>query len=635
MKYALVIVFASLFAQFSYATDVYEDSLDAVIHGHEDVDVRKEAKYILGEYLVQRNPEKAEVLAKELALDLNKQMDSIAWARLNFIFAASHRWQGNYQSALDIYQQNYDYFKRKKDELNIAKSGQFIGTLNMFLGNNTLAQNHLLETAEIYQRLGTERQKARINNSLAGFYLNIDQLEKGKERYLKALSAFEMMNDSAGMASCNANLGLTYIYLEEFEKAEMHLMRQKAYNAVFPTLREMGFHHDFLGLLRQEQGRLEEAYDEHYKALKIRENLSSTYNKCESKINTGEVLIKLNRNQEAIQHLKGVLAFEEHQSLNQESSANRLLAEAYENLGNHKKALHYYKDYKAISDSIYDKEAIEVIAENDSKYKNQEQKAEIALLNLKNTISSNKIRQQKIAVWASLFGLLIFGILSFFVWRLYQRTRRQHLVIEKALKDKDLLMHEIHHRVKNNLQIISSLLKLQSRYIKDEVALQAIEDGRNRVQSMAILHKNLYKEDDIKGVSMRKYFTDLTEGIFKSYNLQKEAVKLNLDVEDVNIDIDTVIPIGLITNELITNSLKYAFDEGYEQAKIDIKLKEEAQDYKLVVSDNGIGVTDEIASGNSNKSFGQKMIKAFVTKLKAKIEINNQMGTEVVISIPK
>ena len=554
---------------------------------------------------------------------------------MNYIYAASHRWQGNYTTALEYYDQNYSYFERNNDSLNIAKTARFIGSINMFLGNNVLAQKYLLKCGDIYGEIGTPKQKASIKKSLASFYLNIDQEEKAIEQYLEALEVFTSINDSAGIASCNANLGLTYAYLGEFEKSEYHLMQQKAFNAYFPTLREMGFHYDFMGVLRKEQGRFKEAYENNLKALKIREKLSSTYNLCESKLSVGSILIKLGRYQEAIGHLKPVLDFEEHQSNNQQLRAYNLLSEAYEKKGNYVKALDYFKSYKAVSDSIYDQESIQVIAEKDAKYQKQEQDAEIALLSKEKVIAQQKLNRSKILFYGTLIGLIIISFLSFIVYRLYLKIKGKNQIIKQALEDKNLLIHEIHHRVKNNLQIISSLLKLQSRFITDENALEAIKDGRNRVQSMAVVHRNLYQEDEITGVNMKKYFTSLIEGIFKSYNLAKEDIKLNLDIDDLHLDIDTVIPIGLITNELITNSLKYAFENGTEHALIEVKLKESINQYALTVKDNGVGMNEQLIKQESNKSFGQKMIKTFAQKLKADIQVNNLNGTEVTINIPR
>ncbi len=621
----------------------YEDSLLQLITKDLDQnlntdlaqDTRIEEKFLLGEYLVQRHPEQAERYADELVQLLANVQDSATWARLNYIYAASHRWQGNYKTALAYYQTNYDYFKRNKERLALAFCSKKIGLINMFLGNNVVSQEYLLACAAIYQDIGTAKQIASINNSLASFYLNIDQMEKGLERFHEVLAQFTILNDSSGLASANANLGYVYLELGEFEKAESHLLAQKGYNEVFPTLREMGFHYDFMGLLRQKQGRLEEALVEHKKALNIREKLSSTYNLCESKLNMGAVLIKLGKYAEAITPLKAVLSFEEHESLNQEQLANSLLSQAYEKKKDHLNALKHYKAYSVIKDSIYNKESIQVIAEKDARYKKQEQDAEIALLNKENVITAERLKNSQLIIIGGSIALLCFGFLCFWIYRMYQQIKGQNEIIHNTLNDKNLLIQEIHHRVKNNLQVISSLLSLQSNFIKDENAKKAITDGRNRIKSMAILHQNLYREDNITGVNIKNYFSNLVKEIFNSYQLNKRAIELQLDIEDIVLDVDTVVPIGLITNELITNALKYAFVEQTSPAVIKVVLKEKEDSYRLVVSDNGIGIDDDILERDPNESFGQLMIHAFIAKLKAQMNFDNKNGTKVLITIPK
>ncbi|MFK8105096.1 MAG: histidine kinase dimerization/phosphoacceptor domain -containing protein [Saprospiraceae bacterium] len=621
----------------------YEDSLLQIISKDLDQnlntdlaqDTRIEEKFLLGEYLVQRHPEQAALYADELVSLLANVSDSATWVRLNYIYAASHRWQGNYKTALAYYQTNYDYFKQNKELLELAFCSKKIGLINLFLGNNVLSQEYLLECAEIYQDIGTAKQIASINNSLASFYLNIDQMEKGLARFQQVLEQFTILNDSSGLASANANLGYVYLELGEYEKAESHLLAQKGYNEVFPTLREMGFHYDFMGLLRQKQNRLPEALVEHEKALSIREKLSSTYNLCESKLNMGSVLIKLGQYTEAIKHLKAVLSFEEHQSLNQEQLANSLLSEAYEKRKDHLNALKHYKAYSLIKDSIYNKESIQVIAEKDARYKKQEQDAEIALLNKENVITAERLKNSRLIIIGGSIALLCFGFLCFWIYRMYQKIKGQNEIIHNALNDKNLLIQEIHHRVKNNLQVISSLLSLQSNFIKDENAKKAITDGRNRIKSMAILHQNLYREDNITGVNIKNYFSNLVKEIFNSYQLNKRDIELQLDIEDIVLDVDTVVPIGLITNELITNALKYAFVEQTTQAIIKVVLKEKEDNYSLVVSDNGIGIDDDILERDPNESFGQLMIHAFIAKLKAQMNFDNKNGTKVLITIPK
>lgn len=616
--------------------DAYQDSLQTIVDGNFSKDIKKEALFLLGEHLVQRNPDLAETIANELKSHYIDKTDSVEVRRNNYIFAAGNRWQGDYKSALDFYQKVYSYSKNQKDSLDIAKSGHFIGTLNMFLGNNIVSQSHLIEVASIYNRIGSASQKADINISLAGFYLNIDQIEKGKDQYLKALEQYEKLKDSAGMASANANLGMLYTDLEDFEKAEMHLMKQKALNKVFPTLREMGFHHDFLGLLRQKQGRLNDAYNEHLKALQIRENLSSTYNLCESKLNMGEVLIKLGRYQEAISHLKDVFNYDEHESLYQQQSAYNLLSEAYEKSGNYKESLTNFKLYTKLSDSIYSIESLEIITEKDGLYEKQQKDAEIALLNKEKEISIVKLSQSKAVLTGTIVGLVFFVIAIIALWMLYSKIKAKNQIITKSLKDRELLLHETHHRVKNNLQMISSLLNMQSKYVDDPKAFEVLQNGRNRVQSMAILHKSLYSSDDLTKVTLQTYFEGLTESIFNSYNKSDGEIKSIIKAKGVMMDIESVIPIGLIVNELVTNSLKHAFSKkAINQPEITIEMTENSDVYRLEVKDNGIGINEETLQKDDVESFGQRLIRSLAQKLKAKIEMTNKNGTCVTVIIPK
>ncbi len=616
--------------------DVYQDSLQKVIDSNNSKSIKKEALFLLGEHLVQRNPDLADKIAQDLRKNYNDKADSSEVRRNVYILAASNRWQGDYKTALDYYQFIYDYSKRHKDSVDIAKSGHFIGTLNMYLGNNVRSQNHLLEVASIYNSIGTAQQKADINNTLAGFYLNMDQLEKGKDQYLLALEQYEKLNDSAGMASANANLGMLYTDVGEFDKAEMHLMKQKVYNKVFPTLREMGFHHDFLGVLRQKQGRLEEAYEEHLKALEIRKNLSSTYNLCESKINMGEVLIKLGRYPEAIAHLKDVFNYDEHESLYQQQAAYELLSEAYEKSGNYKESLTNFKEFKKLSDSIYSEESIEIIAEKDALYNQQLKDSEISLLNSEKEITHAELARSRAILIGTIIGLALFLIAAIALFVLYRKIKFKNQIITKALQDRELLLHETHHRVKNNLQMISSLLNLQSKYVEDPKALEVLQNGRNRVESMALLHKNLYSGENLNMVNLQEYIEDLVKQIYNSYNKSEQEIQTIVKAKGIVMDIETVIPIGLILNELVTNSLKHAFPKhDGEKPSIAIEMTENNEQYKLIVQDNGRGIENIQIQDRQNETFGQRLIRSLTQKLKAVLKVRNENGTQVFVDIPK
>jgi two-component sensor histidine kinase len=235
---------------------------------------------------------------------------------------------------------------------------------------------------------------------------------------------------------------------------------------------------------------------------------------------------------------------------------------------------------------------------------------------------------------SSMLSLLVIGG-GAFLWLKIKSNRSlaaKNNIISTSLKEKELLLNEIHHRVKNNLQVISSLLNLQSKYIEDPSALEAIKEGRNRVNSMSLIHQHLYGKENLAKIDVRFYLEKLSDSLFQSYNINRNRVQLITEVEPLTLDIDILIPVGLILNELISNALKHAFPNGRE-GNVRVIIKRQTSNLVLEVNDNGVGAVNN-AGNDSNESFGMDMIKAFAQKLKATLEIKYQPGVSARLIIP-
>ena len=180
--------------------------------------------------------------------------------------------------------------------------------------------------------------------------------------------------------------------------------------------------------------------------------------------------------------------------------------------------------------------------------------------------------------------------------------------IKKSLQVKDMLLKEIHHRVKNNLMVISSLLNLQSRCIKDEASKSIFKDSQNRARSMAMIHELLYQSSDLKSINFGNYINKLTNELCSVYITDPNKIKLNMDIGDIMLDINTAIPLGLIVNELVSNSMKHAFPNN-KQGKIDIKFNLDNGNYSMIVSDNGVGFPQDYNIENSD-SLGLKIVNS-------------------------
>jgi PAS domain S-box-containing protein len=214
-----------------------------------------------------------------------------------------------------------------------------------------------------------------------------------------------------------------------------------------------------------------------------------------------------------------------------------------------------------------------------------------------------------------------------------KKNDEQH--IKQSLLEKESLLKEIHHRVKNNMQVISSLLSLQSNYITDPHALEVFGESQQRVQSMALIHEKLYRSDDLAHIDFSEYIQDLTSSLFSSYMISTDSIKLEFAVESVFLSIHRAIPCGLIINELVSNSLKHAFPDPQKQGEIKISFQlDEDKLHTLSIKDNGIGLPNGFDIENA-ESMGLRLVSILSNQLNATLEITNGMGTEYKLRFPE
>ncbi len=205
--------------------------------------------------------------------------------------------------------------------------------------------------------------------------------------------------------------------------------------------------------------------------------------------------------------------------------------------------------------------------------------------------------------------------------RLYQDRKlieQQKIAVTTALSEKEVLLREVHHRVKNNLQIISSLLQKQARISGDADAKKFAKEGQERIQSMALVHENLYQSEQLSGVNIKDYLVDLSANVQRGHDPVDIDIALDLKAEDEQIDLDTAIPVGLILNELLTNAYKYAFS-GKKKGTIKVAFTKETNQYQLQISDDGVGLPPDHAERRS-RSLGHNLVNGLVRQLDGNIQ---------------
>lgn len=522
-----------------------------------------------------------------------------------------------------------------------------------------------------HKERNNNKNLAAVNLVKANLYSDKGDMVKSMEAISNALRYYEVLEDTMGMIRASSKMG--YILSEagrQDEAMERHRWSNKL-SILKKNIDEESITYTNMALVYEKKSMLDSAYAFHLKAYAISERQQDDYSKVINRYNVGNILDEMGKMEasipyitacmqladsidipslrvasrqllaklkmqqgkpnEAITLLDSLATHLNHElGLKDKMEVHGQLAEALGQIGDYKSAFGHQATFKQLSDSLLGLESRNKLNELEIQYESEKNKQQIAFLDLENQASMALIAQKDRTILIGGAGLLLISIFSIGLYILIKKYQRQKVALSKALADKDLLLREIHHRVKNNLQIVSSLLSLQGRSIMDETALQAINDGKSRVRSMALIHQNLYQLENLTGVNMQQYVRNLCSELFQTYRADEDKVALELNVESLELDIDTLVPLGLIVNELITNTLKYAFP-GERTGSLKVTFQKLTNSLLLEVADNGVGYEEENVRPNS---FGRSLMQSLVAQLEGTMEVDCTGGTTVRLEIP-
>ncbi|XMO86985.1 tetratricopeptide repeat protein [Algibacter sp. AS12] len=332
--------------------------------------------------------------------------------------------------------------------------------------------------------------------------------------------------------------------------------------------------------------------------------------------NLGEVNMLLGNYSDALEYqLETVKLQEKNNDFSNLIENYNHVSTIYSKLKNYKFALDYKQKAYTLRDSIASIESDAKMSELLTQYETKKKEKTIASQESK--ISQQQLIQTlSLGFVALLIGLLVFGYIS------YRNRSKTNTLLAAKNEEIELLLKEVHHRVKNNLEVVSSLLSLQSAQIEDLNTKEAMIESQNRVNSIGIVHQKLYQGENLGAIEMKDYFLNLSESILDSLGAEKK-VNLNLAMSQLDLDIDTAVPLGLIINELLTNTVKYAFPNN-NQGTVTIKLEKQNDTIlHLEVSDNGTGKTG-ITQGTG---FGSQLVSLLTKQLNGIMKEENQNGT--------
>lgn len=339
-------------------------------------------------------------------------------------------------------------------------------------------------------------------------------------------------------------------------------------------------------------------------------------------------------------YLDSALAYRGARLVDQKELHHMLFA-ADSALGNYTAAIKELQQYQFLNDSIYNERKSRQIEELTIQYETEKKEQNIQLLEKEKRVQQTELTKEKnTRRWILGVALLLIIIVALLVnyARLKQRTNSklqvQQIQIEKKnddlqhlVEEKEWLVREIHHRVKNNFQIVMALLRTQSAYLQGEEAIQAVAESQQRIQAMSLVHQKLYQSDNLSAINMADYIHELIDCLKDSFRIG-HGIRFNLHIEPVKLDIAQCIPLGLILNEAITNAIKYAFPDGQEGG-IDVSLKRSSRDhFTLSIKDDGVGLPASFDPA-SRMSMGMKLMRGLSGDLGANLQVNNNNGTEI------
>jgi two-component sensor histidine kinase len=305
-------------------------------------------------------------------------------------------------------------------------------------------------------------------------------------------------------------------------------------------------------------------------------------------------------------------------------------------MGDHVSMTSHYRKYKALLDSNFKVTKIRQAEELKVLYETQEKEDQITLLNEQATLEKANLEQARLVKNLTLAGIAAVLIIAGLLYRQSHLRRKNNKVVtqknvqlEQLLTDKEWLLKEIHHRVKNNLQMVMSLLNSQAVYINNDAAFTAIQDSKRRVYAMSLIHQKLYQSENIASIAMAEYINELVNHAQDSLGTRNRIV-FEQDIERLDLDVSQAVPLGLIINECIVNAIKYAFPHE-RKGVVRITLQHDGADQLLLnISDNGIGLPVDVDL-IEHSSLGLELVQGLARQLKGRFNMVNNNGLHITI----
>ncbi|WP_299223914.1 histidine kinase dimerization/phosphoacceptor domain -containing protein [uncultured Psychroserpens sp.] len=531
-------------------------------------------------------------------------------------------------SALYFAKKSLKLSKELNDPILKAEALEGIALIEQRLGNDTQSLEATFEALTVYEKLNLVERQAALQTQIATYYIGEEEYVLAINYLEKAFEIYEASDNNINKALTLINLGESYRLSNKINQAEEAFDKVLQLNEKLDNDVILGYSLGNLGIVYSDKGEIGKSKEALNKAIKILTELNDDYSVSIYLSELG--LIYKDENNYDLAESKLIEAYKmaEKAGLKEQiRDFSALLVNLYETKRDYQKALIYQKVYQIYQDSLVNKINIKKIEQLKAGYEINQRESEIKRIN---EISNNR----KNIAFGLAFGIFSLAVLMFLLYKAYKKIRIVNKDLSKQKKDisereqeKALLLKELNHRVKNNLQMISSLLNLQSSTITDDSAKEVIALGKNRVEALSLVHRKLYQEGLETKVEVKTYVEELILNLLHGYATQLEP---EFDISPVSISVDKAIPLALIINELVTNAIKHAYIDIVDP-KLKIVIHHQYDYFNLEIIDNGKGFDQK--ERDKTNSLGLKLVLSLIKQLEGTCNTIINGGTHWVIKL--
>jgi len=602
--------------------------------------------------------------------------------------------QSDFSNALNNFYDAQKIGKQIGFKTGLANTTNNIAVVYSMQSNFPEALKSNLEALKIREELGDKKSIANSYNNIGKVYTSLGNDKEALKYHSMALKIREQLGDKRGLLSSYINFGNIYNKQSNATEALKNYFTALKLCEELGEKFELANLYMNIGAAYYLENITDKAIEYNLKALQAQKNLGNKYGIAQCHINAANAFQTINKYKESEEYLDSAIELaKEIEALDLVRDAYRILAQQDSITGNWQNAYQHHKMFVFYRDSLINEDNTEKIAQAQMQYeldkKDLTHQKELALkaiqfeyqkkqavdksekekqqlkyeqqikeqqinydynqkitkaeterkqqllvnttLAKENNLMIQNSKNENIIRWLMMAALLGFTAFGINYYRNYKRQQADNKQIKKQAEDLKILMKEVHHRVKNNLQIIVAMLRMQARVVEDKVAIEALVNSENRLQAIAIVHEKLYKSDNFNGVLLKDYLQELMDVLAKQNTNPAKSFQYKItDNTGFTTNLDKAIPIGLIVNELVTNSFKYAFND-VAKGEISLELNKNNHSYHLTIQDNGQGLPNGELPKNP-KSLGLKLVHLFTEQLNGTLNYTTKNGACYTVS---